>query len=45
MQLIGSCIIVQKYINNFINIDLEPLFDNILSIFINFENSFFHVKW
>jgi hypothetical protein len=33
MQLIGSCIIVWKYTNNFINIDLEPLFDNKLPFF------------
>jgi len=26
MQLIGSYIIVYKYTNNFINIDLKPLF-------------------
>jgi hypothetical protein len=34
MQLIGSSIIVQKYTNNFINIDLESLFDNRLPFFI-----------
>jgi hypothetical protein len=44
MQLIGSRIIVLKYINNFINIDLEPLFDNILPFLIKFENPFFYVK-
>jgi hypothetical protein len=28
MQLIGSCMVILKYNNNFINIDLEPLFYN-----------------
>ncbi len=41
MQLINSCIIVKKYTNHFVNIDLEPLFDITLLFFINFENSFF----
>jgi hypothetical protein len=34
MQLISSYIIVQKYTNNFINIDLESLFDSRLPFFI-----------
>jgi len=44
MQLIGNCIIVYKSTNNFMNIDLKPLFDNILPFFINFENPFFLCK-
>jgi hypothetical protein len=33
MQLIGNCVIVGNNTNNFIYIDLEPLFDNILQFF------------
>jgi hypothetical protein len=41
MELVNSFIIVKKYTNHFINIDLKPLFDNTLLFFINFENPFF----
>jgi hypothetical protein len=44
MQLIGSCIIVSKYTNNFMKIDLEPLFYSRLTFFINFENLIFLCK-
>jgi hypothetical protein len=40
MELVNSCIIVKKYTNHFINIDLEPLFDNTLLFFLKFENPF-----